>query len=77
MIGMPGPTELIIILVIVLIIFGGAKLKNLGRDLGGAISEFKSSVKNPDGDEEADNGAAAEATSAPAANTANSEENGA
>ena len=53
----PGIWELMIILVIVLAIFGGAKLKNLGRDLGGAISEFKDSVNKKDEDTDG-NGAA-------------------
>ena len=45
---MPGATELIIILVIALIIFGGGKLSGVGRSLGTAISEFKSAVKDED-----------------------------
>ncbi len=43
---MPGPFELVIILAIVILIFGGKRLKNLGSDLGGAIKGFKSSVKD-------------------------------
>ena len=43
--GMPGPFELIIILVIVVLIFGGKRLKNIGGELGGAIKGFKSSMK--------------------------------
>jgi len=43
---MPGPFELIIILVIVLLIFGGKRLKNIGSDLGGAIQGFKKSMKD-------------------------------
>ena len=43
--GMPGPFELIIILIIVLLIFGGKRLKNIGSELGGAIKGFKSSMK--------------------------------
>ena len=42
--GMPGPFELIIILVIVILIFGGKRLKNIGTDLGGAIKGFKKSM---------------------------------
>jgi len=42
---MPSPTELIIILAIVLLIFGGKRLKNIGTDLGGAIKGFKSTMK--------------------------------
>ncbi|SMN16167.1 Twin-arginine translocation protein TatA [uncultured Candidatus Thioglobus sp.] len=43
---MPGPFELIIILVIVLLLFGGKRLKNIGSDLGGAIKGFKKSMKD-------------------------------
>jgi len=50
---MPGPFELIIILVIVLLIFGGKRLKNIGGDLGSAIKGFKKSMK--DGEEQIDN----------------------
>lgn len=44
-----GTTELIIILVIVLVIFGGAKLPKLARSLGQAQREFR---KNADDVEE-------------------------
>ncbi|BCX15101.1 MAG: Sec-independent protein translocase protein TatA [Patescibacteria group bacterium] len=40
-----GTTELIIIAVVLLILFGGKKLPELGRGLGDAIKEFKKSVK--------------------------------
>jgi len=36
-----GPAELAIILVIVLVLFGGAKLPSLARSLGQAQKEFK------------------------------------
>jgi sec-independent protein translocase protein TatA len=36
-----GPTELIIILLIILLIFGGAKLPQLARSLGQAKHEFE------------------------------------
>lgn len=49
---MPGPFELVIILAIVILIFGGKRLKNLGSDLGGAIKGFKSSVKDAEIEEE-------------------------
>jgi len=39
-----GPTELIIILLIVLVLFGAKKLRNVGGDLGGAIKNFKSAM---------------------------------
>jgi len=50
---MPGPFELIIILVIVLLLFGGKRLKNIGGDLGGAIKGFKKSMKEGETDKPA------------------------
>jgi sec-independent protein translocase protein TatA len=37
----PGPAQLAIILVIVLVLFGGAKLPQLARSLGEAQKEFR------------------------------------
>ena len=54
----PGPTELIIILVIVLIIFGAGRLPGIGKALGRGIKEFKDGSTGKDekpekqGDEE-------------------------
>jgi sec-independent protein translocase protein TatA len=39
-----GPTELIILLVIVLLIFGPKRLPGLGRQLGTGMREFKESI---------------------------------
>lgn len=39
-----GPTELIIVLVIVLLIFGPKRLPGLGKSLGSGMKEFKDSV---------------------------------
>jgi len=50
----PGLGELSIILVIVLVLFGAGKLTGVGRDLGGAIKEFKKSVKPTDEEEKTD-----------------------
>ena len=52
--GMPGPFELIIILVIVLLIFGGKRLKNIGNEVGSAIKGFKSSMKDTDAEKKED-----------------------
>lgn len=38
--------QLLIILAIVLVIFGAKRLKSLGSDLGGAIKNFKQSMKD-------------------------------
>ncbi|MEX8519514.1 MAG: Sec-independent protein translocase subunit TatA [Leptothrix sp. (in: b-proteobacteria)] len=54
-------THLIIFLVIIVLIFGTKKLKNIGADLGGAVKGFKDGMK--DSDKTAD---AATATAAPA-----------
>ena len=35
----------LVVLVIVLVIFGTKKLRNIGSDLGGAVKGFKESVK--------------------------------
>lgn len=40
-----GTTELIIIAVVLLILFGGKKLPELGKGIGDAIKEFKKAAK--------------------------------
>lgn len=49
--GMP---EMIIILVIVLVLFGGARLAGLGKSTGRAIKEFKEETQGLTGDKKAD-----------------------
>jgi sec-independent protein translocase protein TatA len=39
-------THLIIFLVIVVVIFGTKKLRNMGSDLGGAVKGFKDGMKD-------------------------------
>ncbi|NVJ68083.1 MAG: Sec-independent protein translocase subunit TatA [Gammaproteobacteria bacterium] len=43
-----SPWQLLIILVIVVLIFGTKKLRNMGGDLGGALKNFKDAVKDED-----------------------------
>ena len=43
-----GATELIIILVIVVILFGGRRLPEIGKGIGEAIKNFKKSTNEPD-----------------------------
>ena len=38
----------LIVLVIVLVVFGTKKLRNVGSDLGGAVKSFKEAVKEED-----------------------------
>ena len=40
-----GTTELIIIAVVLLVLFGGKKLPELGKGIGEAIREFRDSLK--------------------------------
>lgn len=47
-----GPTELILILVIALVIFGPAKLPEIGKAIGSAINEFKNSVSTSSKDDD-------------------------
>jgi sec-independent protein translocase protein TatA len=46
-----GVWELLIVLVIVLLIFGATRLKDIGKGLGGAVTAFRTEVKQ-DKDEE-------------------------
>jgi sec-independent protein translocase protein TatA len=39
--GMPGPTEMFLILIVVLVLFGAKKIPELARSLGKATREFK------------------------------------
>jgi sec-independent protein translocase protein TatA len=48
----PGPLEIVILLVIVLLIFGPKRLPDLGRSLGRGMREFKDSVTGKDDDDE-------------------------
>lgn len=41
-----GIKELLVILVIVIVLFGTKKLRNVGADLGGAIKSFRSAIKD-------------------------------
>jgi sec-independent protein translocase protein TatA len=50
--GSLGPTELIILLVIVLLVFGSSRLPKLARSLGQAQKEFKQGISEGAKDEE-------------------------
>jgi len=45
-----GVSELLIILVIVVVLFGTKRLRNIGGDLGGAIKSFRTAVKDGEND---------------------------
>lgn len=48
----PGPLEIIIVLIIVLVIFGPKRLPDLGKSLGRGMREFKDSVTGKDKEHE-------------------------
>lgn len=50
--------HLLIFAIVVILLFGTSKLKNLGKDVGGAVKDFKKSIQ----DEEAQAKAAAAAS---------------
>ena len=47
MLGPIGPTELILILVVVLLLFGSKKLPEIGAGLGRAIRNFRRATTEP------------------------------
>ena len=49
--GMVGPWQIAIIVVLVLLLFGGKKIPELMRGLGGGIKEFKNASKEEDSEE--------------------------
>jgi sec-independent protein translocase protein TatA len=42
-----GPTELLIILVIVAVLFGGGRIAKIGGELGSAVANFRRGLQNP------------------------------
>lgn len=46
--------QILIVLVIVLLIFGTKRIRNIGSDLGGAIREFRKGVGESDDDQSGD-----------------------
>jgi sec-independent protein translocase protein TatA len=53
---MPGPMELVIVLVVALVIFGPKRLPELGKSLGSGMRSFKDSVSNKDDAEKLEEG---------------------
>ncbi len=49
--GNIGWFQILVVLLIVLLIFGTKRIRNLGSDVGGAIREFRKSVSEDDSEE--------------------------
>ena len=73
MLGTFGWTELLIILVIIVILFGGSRIAGLGGSLGKSIREFRTAMKEEEetgeaeGEQKAESAADTEAKSEQAA----------
>ena len=52
-----GTTEIILIIVLALVLFGGSKLAGLGGALGKSIKDFKSAVKDDEPKQESEDNA--------------------
>lgn len=50
-----GSSELILLVVLAVILFGGTRVAGLGKALGTSIREFKEEVRNDGSDSKADN----------------------
>ena len=48
--GMVGPWQIGLIVLVVLLLFGGKKIPEMMRGLGGGIKEFKKASKDEDDD---------------------------
>lgn len=46
--GIVGPWQIVLILALVVLLFGGKKIPELMRGLGGGVKEFKNAMKDED-----------------------------
>ena len=49
--GIGSPVHWVVVLIIVLLIFGTKKLRNIGQDLGSAVKGFKDGMKEASADD--------------------------
>jgi sec-independent protein translocase protein TatA len=52
--GIIGPWQIVLIVAIVLLLFGGRKIPELMRGLGGGVKEFKKAMREEDDDKTKD-----------------------
>lgn len=48
--GIPGPWQIVLIVALVLLLFGGRKIPELMKGLGGGVKEFKKALKEDEDD---------------------------
>ena len=46
--------QILIILVVILVLFGGKKIRTIGSDLGEGLKGFKKAIKDEDADKESE-----------------------
>ncbi|MDA8787746.1 twin-arginine translocase TatA/TatE family subunit [Schleiferiaceae bacterium] len=52
--GMVGPWQIVLIVALVLLLFGGRKIPELMKGLGGGVKEFKKAMKEDEDQESKD-----------------------
>ena len=48
--GIPGPWQIVLVVGLVLLLFGGRKIPELMKGLGGGVKEFKKAMKEDEDD---------------------------
>ncbi len=51
LLGMIGPWQIVLIVAAILLLFGGRKIPELMRGLGGGVKEFKNAIKEDEKEE--------------------------
>lgn len=55
LLGMIGPTQVIIIVLVIVLLFGGKKIPELMKGIGRGVREFKDGIDGKDDQEKKDN----------------------
>ncbi len=54
--GMIGPYQIGLIVLVIVLLFGGRKIPELMKGLGGGVKEFKKAIKDDDDDDKTESG---------------------
>jgi sec-independent protein translocase protein TatA len=54
--GMIGPYQIGLIVLLIVLLFGGRKIPELMKGLGGGVKEFKKAIKDDDDDDKTESG---------------------